>query len=239
MTTQNIKMRRILLGALMIMIIFAACKSDKSFLDVPPIGILPVDQSFNDQPTIVSILADLYDRENDQVNTNSDRSDLNDWANFVDFGEAFPSDDNLSSVQNTNWGYGQWSAWDYGYIRDLNLFIERLDSSNASGILAAKPRFNAEARFLRASYYFELVKRMGGVPLILKSMSYNVGDDVTKLQVPRSKESDIYDFVISEMEAIKIIYPMTPPLKTGLQRRRRWLQKPVQPCSPDQLQNME
>lgn len=213
MTTQNIKMRRILLGALMIMIIFAACKSDKSFLDVPPIGILPVDQSFNDQPTIVSILADLYDRENDQVNTNSDRSDLNDWANFVDFGEAFPSDDNLSSVQNTNWGYGQWSAWDYGYIRDLNLFIERLDSSNASGILAAKPRFNAEARFLRASYYFELVKRMGGVPLILKSMSYNVGDDVTKLQVPRSKESDIYDFVISEMEAIKNNLPDDATIK--------------------------
>ncbi len=51
---------------------------------------------------------------------------------------------------------------------------------------------------------------MGGVPLILKSMVYNFGEDPTPLQYPRVKESEIYDFVISEMEAVKANLPIDP-----------------------------
>ncbi|MEJ7676970.1 MAG: RagB/SusD family nutrient uptake outer membrane protein [Segetibacter sp.] len=68
---------------------------------------------------------------------------------------------------------------------------------------ADKTRFLAEARFLRANYYFEMVKRMGGVPLITNTLEYDYKGDATSLQRPRAKESDIYDFIISEAEAIK------------------------------------
>ena len=100
----------------------------------------------------------------------------------------------------------------------MNLFIERLDSSNAAAILQYKPRYRAEARFLRASYYFELVKRMGGVPLILHSLTYDAAQKVDELQFPRSKESDIYDFIISEAEAIKNDLPKD----AGTKDRATW-----------------
>jgi hypothetical protein len=44
---------------------------------------------------------------------------------------------------------------------------------------------------------------MGGVPLITEPLEYDYSGNVTSLQKPRAKESEIYDFVISEAEAIK------------------------------------
>jgi len=44
---------------------------------------------------------------------------------------------------------------------------------------------------------------MGGVPLILEVQTYDFSGDATYLQQPRETEAAIYDFVISEAEAIK------------------------------------
>src|SRR5699024_12609072 len=58
-----------------------------------------------------------------------------------------------------------WAYWDYGYIHNINLFLVRAENADALDP-ADKERFMAEARFLRANTYFEMVKRMGGVPLL-------------------------------------------------------------------------
>src|SRR5699024_5679617 len=115
--------------------------------------------------------------------------------------------------QNTNYGYGDWGTWDYGYIRDINLFIERCEAATELSD-GDKQRFLAEARFLRASYYFELVKRMGGVPLILEAEEYDFSGDASYLQHPRETEAAIYDFVISEAEAIKELLPADVNIKS-------------------------
>src|SRR5690606_35493025 len=77
-----------------------------------------------------------------------------------------------------------------------------------------KSLFIAEARFLRANFYFEMVKRMGGVPLILEPMLYDFQGDPTYLQMPRAKESEIYDFIISEAEVIKELLPANANAKS-------------------------
>jgi hypothetical protein len=191
-------MKKILLITITaLLLITGACKKDSEFLDVPPKQVLPTDLVFSDPALVLSVLGDLYNRQVDFSGLD------NGWASFVDFSEAFPSENgSYFFVQRNGWGYGEWSSWDYGYIRDLNLFIQR---ATAATKLTDddKKRFLAEARFLRANYYFELVKRMGGVPLITEPLEYDYTGNVTPLQKPRSKESEIYDFVISEAEAIK------------------------------------
>ena len=176
---------------------FAGCKKDSDFLNIDPTSILNNQQAFSDPQQVVSILANLYSRQVDFTSFN------NGWGSFVDFGESFPSDGGAYGiVQRNNWGYGSWGEYNYGYIRELNLFIQR-DSAATTLSAPDKAGFLAEGRFLRANYYFEMVKRMGGVPLILKPLLYDFSGDPTYLQEPRAKESDIYDFVISEAEAIK------------------------------------
>ena len=183
-----------------LMIAIGGCKKDSEFLEVPAFGILTADQVFSDNNQVISLLGDLYNRQVDFT------AFKNGWESFVDFSEAVPSTTGSFLVNRNGFGFGEWGNWDYNYIRDLNLFIER---ASASELLAPadRTRFISEARFMRANHYFELVKRMGGVPLITKSLLYDFSGDASYLRQPRAKESEIYDFVISEAEAIKDSLP--------------------------------
>ncbi|MBO9203252.1 MULTISPECIES: RagB/SusD family nutrient uptake outer membrane protein [Niastella] len=184
------------------LLLAAGCKKDSEFLDVQPTSILTNEQAFSDPAQVLSILADLYNRQLDFSGLD------NGWSSFADFSESFPSENGSAGiVQRNEWGFNEWGTWDYGYIRDLNLFIERATAAKAL-FDVDKARFLAEARFLRANYYFEMVKRMGGVPLITQSLLYDFSGDPTYLQYPRAKESEVYDFVISEAEAIKNDLPV-------------------------------
>ncbi len=206
--------------ALIASISVVSCVKDDEFLDVPPTSIIPQDVAFNDPSLVLSILADLYNRQLDFSSLDGspipDTHDPNNggnpyiqggWQTFADFSESYPSENGSNYiVQRTGWDYGEWRIdWErsYIYIRDLNLFLER-DSASTGLSDVDKRRFYAEGRFLRANFYFEMVKRMGGVPLITSSLQYDPSKgDISSLQYPRAKESDIYDFIINEAEAIK------------------------------------
>lgn len=185
-----------------VLLYLTGCKKDSEFLNVQPTSILTNEQAFSDPAQVLSIIADLYNRQLDFSGLD------NGWSSFADFSESFPSENGSANiVQRNEWGFGDWSTWDYGYIRDLNLFIERATEATALSE-TDRTRFLAEARFLRANYYFEMVKRMGGVPLIKESLEYDFSGDPTYLQYPRAKESEVYDFVISEIEAIRNDLPV-------------------------------
>jgi len=186
---------------LMIMAVVAiSCTSDSEFLEREPTNILTQDQIFSDPDLPLSILADLYNRYNDF-------GTVQDWASLSDFNVAYWSEaGRYGHFQNTDRGYGDWGSWDYGYIREMNLFLERLEASEGLDE-SDKARFSAEARFLRASYYFTLVKRMGGVPLITNTEVYDFSGDPSYLQHPRETESAIYDFIIQEAQEIKNMLP--------------------------------
>jgi hypothetical protein len=97
--------------------------------------------------------------------------------------------DPLSVVKGFN--DGTWSkynlvenVWDNNYagIRKVNLFLENTHritlpkrDTTATGVdeamLRTIERMKGEARFLRAWFYFELVKRYGGVPLIDRTLT--------------------------------------------------------------------
>ncbi|GAA0879017.1 RagB/SusD family nutrient uptake outer membrane protein [Algoriphagus jejuensis] len=59
-----------------------------------------------------------------------------------------------------------------------------------------KHRSSGEALFLRALYYFNLVRQYGGVPLVLKPIS---ADEA--LQMDRSEETEVYNSIVSDLNA--------------------------------------
>src|SRR5664279_1042163 len=146
------------------------CKKDSSFLDVQPNTFLTNDQVFSDPNLVLSVLADLYNRQVDFSGLD------NGWASFTDFSESFPSENGSAYyVQRTGWNYDSWGLdWSgsYQYIRDLNLFLQR-DSASTGLSNDDKKRFSAEGRFLRANFYFEMTKGYGGVPLVLEPLQYD------------------------------------------------------------------
>ncbi|OMP79521.1 RagB/SusD family nutrient uptake outer membrane protein [[Flexibacter] sp. ATCC 35208] len=196
-------MRKYLLIISAALVFVFGCKKDADFLQTDPSNILTDETVWKSESLVLSVLADLYNRYVDQQT-------ITNWAEYTNFDEAFPSQaSEYWRVQQIDYPYDWWNLWDYGQMRDLNLFIQKCTAATALSE-DARTRFLGEARFLRAALYFEEVKRMGGVPLITEPMTYDFSGDPTYLQHARAKESEIYDFVIAEMDTIKTMLPDDP-----------------------------
>jgi hypothetical protein len=74
--------------------------------------------------------------------------------------------------------------WNYAGITRANYLLENKDKIDFQG----KEHIIAEARFLRAYYYFELVKFFGDIPLIIDK---RIGIEEA-MQVPRTPKAEVY-----------------------------------------------
>ncbi len=95
-------------------------------------------------------------------------------------------------------GIFEW--WGYSTIRKLNIFIERMETLDFPESYLAQRM--AEARFLRAFAYFDMVKRYGGIPIITRAQELN--DSRDELYRKRDLEDSVYQFIISEIDAIAL-----------------------------------
>lgn len=73
--------------------------------------------------------------------------------------------------------------------------------------LAEINRTKYEVRFLRAYFYFELVKRYGGVPLITEALPYNTDVD----NIRRNSLAECIEFIVSECDSAIAVLPETYP----------------------------
>lgn len=81
----------------------------------------------------------------------------------------------------------------YSGIDRANTFIESVDATPTMEA-NVKAQYKAEARFLRAFYYFNLVECWGDVPFRTSSTQ-----SVNGLSAPRVDKQIIYDFIVKEM----------------------------------------
>lgn len=99
---------------------------------------------------------------------------------------------NTPGYQDQSW------YWPYDRIRDINNFIAALPGYKD---LYTETEYNehlAEAYFLRAFYYFGLVKRYGGVPIVKEVLDPMASSD--ELQQPRDTEYDCWKFIHDDLE---------------------------------------
>lgn len=92
---------------------------------------------------------------------------------------------------------GAWTR-NYNGIRRANLFMQKVaEFPNSSiGITPETRKYMiAEARALRAYYYFELLKRWGGVPIVYDKV-FDLDDN---LNIPRSSLSEVVDYILDEI----------------------------------------
>jgi tetratricopeptide (TPR) repeat protein len=95
--------------------------------------------------------------------------------------------------------------WNYTGITRVNYIMENKDNIDFVG----KDRILAEARFLRAFYYFELVKFFGDVPLIIDK---RIGiEEATS--IPRSPKAEVYAQIEEDLLAATEFLPETAAQK--------------------------
>jgi starch-binding outer membrane protein, SusD/RagB family len=182
-------------------IFFSGC-ADEWLEEPKSYTLLLPDQVWNDPKMITSLLANYYNRLPVHSAIHSG------MTNFAAYDEAIANGSNESSIDLSNnnlsnYAYSRWTLWDYGLIRDINKAIGGIAQYGTRLQPALKEQVTAEFRFLRAFVYFELVKRMGGVPIVTEELIYNFEGDPSYLAFPRNKEEEVYDFIATECDAIK------------------------------------
>jgi starch-binding outer membrane protein, SusD/RagB family len=86
-----------------------------------------------------------------------------------------------------------WRGW-YRLIHQANQVIENAPKATENVTEELKLRVVAEARFLRALAYFDLVTVWGGVPL-METYVKEIGEDK-----PRASEEQVYSLIIADLE---------------------------------------
>lgn len=103
-----------------------------------------------------------------------------------------PSNSNLRDIWN----------WMFAGVQRTNYFLEYKDKIDFEN----KEQMIGEIRFLRAYYYFELVKWFGPVPL-KPDQRFQLGDETS---IPRSPVSDVYAQIEADLEYAASVLPPTP-----------------------------
>jgi hypothetical protein len=211
---KNIKIyTRISLAIISAMLTFATVGCKKLMDDTPPVELIGADVIFdtkdslgvNAEKFLNNIYADLPKGFN-RISAASRTlfSVTANVGNMLDAGsdDAVPNS-NTDQVQyfstdGISAGVNPDNTWNlnYGGIRKVNIFLSNIDRVPlfTKGL---KDRWKAEARSLRAMFYFELLKRWGGIPLI--------GDKVftvsEKINVPRNSYAEVQAYILSELAA--------------------------------------
>ena len=189
----------------------AALSGCNGFLDQNPDSIYPDDVVFGDANMIESTLSNLYSRVNYGMN-------LNDSYGFTYIDEAAKMDGGPDEM--STYGDAQWRVYDYDFVRNCNQFLSGLKTTTALSEEAKKP-LEGEVRFLRAWCYFNMVRGLGGVPLMGDEVyTYNGPQDLEKLTKARATEAESYDYIISECKAAAEI--MKASTNTHSARANKW-----------------
>lgn len=126
---------------------------------------------------------------------------------------------NAETIQNFNIGsitphLNPDDIWNKSYasIRNAKLFIQATDTITWSRLQFTNPteytarqnfvkQYKAEAKFLTAYFYFELIKRYGGVPIVNEVIDKN-SDWVNRF--PRKSFADCVDFIVATCDEAMI-----------------------------------
>jgi hypothetical protein len=182
------KLKYILLMVFMVGI--SACR--KNLLDVQPTNLLTKEQIYGSPAGVTAYFASLY-RD----------MPIEDYAfcngRFGDFpgdGHAYTANWSDEAFNSNNAGLDG-AVWNnlYKAIRNVNTFLVEIAAVNNVDEETRK-KYIAEARFVRAYYYFGLVKYFGGVPLLTEPPT----DPNALLKQPRNKETEVWDLIKGDLD---------------------------------------
>lgn len=102
------------------------------------------------------------------------------------------------------------TGWSWTDVRNINYFIENTEKSQ----VAARGHYLGVARFFRALFYFDKVKRFGDVPWIDRTIDVN---DETALYAARNDRFEVMDKVLADLNfAIENITLTSDPSRTRI-----------------------
>jgi hypothetical protein len=204
------KYTRNLFTALTLILIAPGCNN---LLEPTPEGIIQLDQLFTTRDGIITAvdgsyapLINLYKGPIQQL-TDLASDDVWTWRNELD--------PDLYIIQpNSTYNQNVWVPLFLGVTR-ANAVIDNLSNVTDFTDPAVKNAVEGQAKFIRAFYYFNLVRLFGDVPLITKQIKTR--DDAEQ---PRTPIKDIYAQIKADLTDAIALLPATYPASAGMEKGR-------------------
>jgi hypothetical protein len=184
--------------------IFISCNND--FTDIEQENQLPAEGSFKTQEDAIQATNAIYSNlrvwqhvwanlaitamttdDSDKGSSPGDATFFNDFANFT--------------FSPTSFVFGDYWKAHFDDINYCNQVISKVPAIKMDENL--KSRLLAEAKFLRAMTYFNLVRTFGGVPI------YDGLPADGKYNKPRNTTNEVYDFILSDLKSSSEVLPVS------------------------------
>ncbi len=199
MKRKNFSIIKVLIIAVMALVV-----SCDDFVEVAPQYSINSEDYFNSEDDYYNALVACYDLlQSSYVNVilgeiasdntycgGESPTDVVGWQQVDDMIHT-PVNDNLDDI------------WDFMFagVQRCNYFMEFKDKTEFDG----RDVMEGEVKFLRAYYYFELVKWFGGVPLKINER-FVIGDET---EIPRSSVEDVYEQIEQDLKDAIGVLPVT------------------------------
>jgi hypothetical protein len=193
-------MKRSYLFIVLAMLVFGACRK----LDQLPESTLPKETTFGSEKGLELYANSFYEILPDgnaiiRSDEMTDYSARNSVPDFIREGAFTPR---------------QSSGWSWTNLRNIHYFLENVDNPDLP--LEVRNHYKGLARFFRAWFYFDKVKRFGNVPWINKTI--DVADSAT-LFAKRDSRVLVMDSVLADLDfACANIRNTTDPTRSTITR---------------------
>lgn len=162
----------------------------EKLFDLSPVDKMTPETVFNSEKGLELYTNSFYSAtqimpQADQVYKDLFRSD-----NMSDYGAVSSINIYIQNGFESN----QASGWDWGPLRNINYFLEHVNNPSISQ--EARNHYQGLARFFRAWFYYNMVKKFGDVPWYNKTLA----DDDPDIYKARDPRSLVMDSVLADLD---------------------------------------
>ncbi|MDT3403707.1 RagB/SusD family nutrient uptake outer membrane protein [Mucilaginibacter terrae] len=215
-------MKKIFFLSTIASLVFAtSCKKE---LDQVPISSATTETFYKSPLDFVqatnAIYSSLHNYPNRLLNLSEIRSDniygtsvtVRDWDPINNFSQGIAANTYIDEAWTTDFN---------GVFKANTLLDQVAKNGSVIGSATLATRLTAEARFLRAFYYFDLIKYFGKLPIIDRVVSASEATTIG-----RSPVADVYKFIIADLQ---FAITNLPPSYTGTDvgRATKWAAEAV------------
>jgi hypothetical protein len=173
-----------------------SCDVDE-FLNTQPLGELTGSTFYQSEEDFEAATLGPYST---MLNLTYDQFGLGWWNGFLipDDDVQFRDPNNANDFFNWNAGNGDFAwVWEQSYkgIMRANVVLQQLPDASDFSDEANKARYEAEAKYMRAYWYFILARNWGNVPILTEVVS-----SVDAAQVGNSATGEVWDLIESDLD---------------------------------------
>ncbi|MGJ1266056.1 RagB/SusD family nutrient uptake outer membrane protein [Sphingobacterium spiritivorum] len=202
-----------ILFALLTMSCFSGCNK---YLDQVPDDVITVEDIFKSKANTDKFLANIYSViPNEMVQRFVATQNSGPWTASSDEAKYTwdfnYSNNMIRSVWSNTDGTIEsfWNSY-YRGIRNASYFIQNIDGANPVEVNdLMKTTYKAEARALRALYYYYLVRAYGPVPILGEEI-LDINKPISDLKLARTPFDECITYIVSELDKAYTDLPYEP-----------------------------